>query len=217
MKTIKYIILGVILSSLVFSSFSFYPSKKNLTQEETVTFCETYTQEELISKLDPNGPFFTLVNMKGTVSESSRIGRCNKVDLKQLGEYTQSEVFRSKVQKDLIIVPGAEARDEMISLYALRKSSLNDAFPGSQDVDDVSVRLSDYNKSYELYISFSKSGEEKWATMTRLNKGRDIAILFKGKVLAAPRVQEEIKNGKCSISGDFTESEANALKTILEN
>lgn len=217
MKTIKYILLGVILSSLVFSSFSFYPSKKNSIKEETVIFCETYTQKELISKLDPNEPFFTLVNMKGTVPESSRIGRCNKADLKQLLDYTQSEVFRSKVQKDLIIAPGAKAREEMVSLYAIRKSSLNDVFPGRDDVDEVNVRLNDYNKSYDLLISFSQSGEENWAKMTKMNKGRDIAILFKGKVLAAPRVQEEIKNGKCSISGSYTESEANALKTVLEN
>ncbi len=53
--------------------------------------------------------------------------------------------------------------------------------------------------------------------MTRLNKGKDIAILFNGTVLAAPRVQEEIKNGKCMISGQFTESEIKQLKTVLEN
>ncbi len=217
MKTIKYIILGVILSSLVFSSFSFYPSKKSLIQEETVNFCLTYTQAELISKLDPKDTFFTLVNMEGTNPESSRIGNCHKDNLDLLWDYTRSEAFRSKVPRDLIIVPGAETKDEMISLYAIRKSSSNDVFPGGQDMDEVSVRLSDYNEHYDLYISFSKSGEEKWATITRLNKGRDIAILFKGKVLSAPRVQEEIKNGKCSISGNFTESEANALKTVLEN
>jgi len=51
--------------------------------------------------------------------------------------------------------------------------------------------------------------------MTRLNKGRDIAILFKGSVLAAPRLQEEIKNCECMISGTFTESEIKPLKSVF--
>ena len=68
-----------------------------------------------------------------------------------------------------------------------------------------------------LLFSFSGSGVEKWASMTGLNKGRDIAILFNGKVISAPRVQEEIKDGKCAISGKFSESEIKELKAILEN
>ena len=53
--------------------------------------------------------------------------------------------------------------------------------------------------------------------MTRLNKVRDIAILYGNKVISAPRVREEIKGGKCLISGNFTESEINKLKAVLEN
>ena len=41
MKTLKYIILGVILSSLVISSFSFSTSKNSSSQDEKLTFCET--------------------------------------------------------------------------------------------------------------------------------------------------------------------------------
>ena len=90
-------------------------------------------------------------------------------------------------------------------------------FPSGQDVEEVSVSLSDDEENYMLLFSFSESGAENWASMTRLNKGRDIAILFNGKVISAPRVQEEIKDGKCAISGKFTESEIKELKAILEN
>jgi SecD/SecF fusion protein len=55
-----------------------------------------------------------------------------------------------------------------------------------------------------------------WASLTRDNVGRNIAILFDGKVFGAPRVMEEIKNGECMISGNFTESELNRLKAALE-
>lgn len=215
MKTSKYIALGVILTSLVFSSFSFNPAKKSFTQ--AVTFCETYWQKEVLSKLDPEDQFFTWVQLEDTNPESSRIGRCHQDNLEDLWNYIQSEAFRAKVQKDLTIVPGDEARDQMISLYAIKKSASNDVFPSGQDLEEVSVSLDGDEENYMLLFSFSESGVEKWASMTRLNKGRDIAILFNGKVISAPRVQEEIKDGKCAISGKFTESEIKELKAILEN
>ena len=217
MKTLKYILLGVILSSLVFSSFSIFPSKKSFTQSGTVIFCETYSQQELISQLDPEERFFTMVNLENTDPESSRIGRCDEADLNRLWEHIQSEAFRAKVPEDLIIAAGAETKDQMIALYAIKKSASNNVFPTGSDVEEVSVSKDDQEDNYSLYISFSESGAEKWATMTRLNVGKDIAILFDSKVISAPRLREEIKNGKCSISGKFTESEINELKTVLEN
>ncbi len=208
MKTLKYIALGVILTSLVFSSF---------TQTETVIFSETYTQQEVLSKLDQDDHFFTWLQLEDTYPESSRIGRCHQANLEDVWNYVQSEGFRAKVQEDLIIVEGAEARDQMISLYAIKKSALNNELPSGQDLEEVSVSLDGDEENYMLLFSFSESGVEKWASMTRLNKGRDIAILFNGKVISAPRVQEEIKDGKCAISGKFTESEIKELKAILEN
>ncbi len=217
MKTLKYILLGVILSSLVFSSFSIYSSRKSFTQSGTVTFCETYSQQEVISKLDPEENFFTLVNMENTDPESSRIGRCDVADLNRLWEHIQSEAFRSKVQEDLIIAAGAETKDQMKALYAIKKNASNNVFPTGSDLEEVSVSKDDQEDNYSLYISFSESGAEKWASMTRLNVGKDIAILFDSKVISAPRLREEIKNGKCSISGKFTESEINELKAVFEN
>ena len=208
MKTLKYIVLGVILTSLVFSSF---------TQTETVTFSETYTQQEVISKLDQDDQFFTWVQLEDTYPESARIGRCHQDNLEDLWNYVQSEGFQAKVQKDLIIVEGAETRNHMSSLHAIKKSPSKDMFPSGQDVEEVSVSLSDDEENYMLLFSFSESGAENWASMTRLKKGKDIAILFNGKVISAPRVQEEIKDGKCAISGKFTESEIKELKAILEN
>jgi hypothetical protein len=217
MRTLKYAVLGVALISLLFSSFSFISLKNRLPQKEALTFCETYTQKEVISKLDSKDTFFTWVLMEGTDPESSRIGTCQEADLKHLWNYIQGEAFRSQLPGDLIIAVGAEAFNQMIPLYAIRKSVSNNSFPSQQDIDEVSIGKDNDEENYALYLSFSESGAEKWATMTRMNKGKAIAILFNGKVLAAPRVQEEIKNGKCMISGKYTEDEINTLKAAFEN
>lgn len=217
MKTLKYIALGVILASLIFSSFSFYPSRKSPVQTETVTFCETYTQQEVISKLNPDESFFTLVNLENTDPEGSRIGRCNEADLNRVWELIQSETFRSKVQEDLIIATGSEINDQMISLYAIKRNAPNNVFPTGSDLEEVSISKDDQKDNYMLNMSFSESGAKLWASMTRLNMGRSIAILFDGKVISAPMVREEIKDGKCTISGRFTEGEIKELKAVLEN
>jgi len=216
MKTLKYIILGVLLSSLVISSFSFSPSKNSLSQDEKITFCETYTQQELVSKLNSDAGFFSLVHLEGTNPESSRIGTCNESDMKALRTCVRSESFQNQVPNDLIIVAGAEASGQMVSLYAIREPASNDVFPSQQDLVEVSVS-EDNEDNYTLLMSFSESGAKKWASLTLKNKGRDIAILFDGKVIAAPRVTEEIKGGKCSISGSYTEEEIYRLKAALLN
>jgi len=217
MRTLKYILLGVILTSLVFSSFSIYTSKNRGVQTSHVRFCETYTQQEIISGLDKDDRFFTLVETDDTYPDNSRIGRCREADWKDLQNYTMSTSFRSKVPKDLIIAAGDQVKDHMISLYAIRESPSNGEIPTGADLEEVSVSSNNDGENYMLLFSFSKSGAEKWASMTRMNKGKDIAILNQGRVIAAPRVQEEIKDGKCAISGSYTESEINSLKAEFEN
>jgi hypothetical protein len=215
MKILKYIILGVILSSLLVGSFSFSPLRKSFNQKEKVTFSETYTQQELVSKLDPDEHFFTLVHTENTDPGSSRIGTCNRADLSAFWNYIQSEAYRSKLPEDLIIAAGAESSGPVIPLYAIRKPASTDHHPTQWDIVEVSVSL-DHPENYALLISFSESGAADWASMTRKSKGRDIAVLIDARVIAAPRVQEEIKGGKCLISGNFTEDEVNKLKAAFE-
>ena len=217
MKTIKYILLGAILSSLLFSSFYINPTRTGFLQSEEVTFCETFTQEELISKLDIGDRFFTWVEMENTAPGSSKIGRCSQDNLETLLEYIQSDGFKSKVPEDLIIVQGNQVTDQMINLFAIRKSPLKGEFPSGSDLEQVSISSSEDKETYMLSFSFSESGSKKWASMTRLNVGKDIAILSQGKVLAAPRLTEEITDGKCAISGNYTEDEVNKLKAAFEN
>jgi hypothetical protein len=216
MKTLKYILLGVMLSSLLLSSFNLFSSKRNPVQSSKLTFCETYTQQQLISGLDATGCFFNLIHMEGTDAESSLIGSCFESDLTDLMECIRNDSFQESVPEDLLVIPGNEAVNGMIPLYAIRRSATDNRFPLKQDLKEVSVRKGDHEGDYSLYISFNGSGAEKWAAMTRVNIGKDIAILYNGKVIASPRVREEIKNGNCMISGKFTGDEINDLKSALE-
>jgi hypothetical protein len=217
MKTIKLILMGVMLLSLILSSYFFPGFGKRVLQADEVTFCETYTQQEVLSKLDPDDHVFTWVQLEDSYPESSRIGFCDEANLDRLWEYINSQTFRSKVQKDLVIAEGIDANNQMVPLYAIRKGVSNDLLPKQQDLEEVSVSKSDSEENYALLMTFSESGAEKWASMTRLNVGRNIAILYGDKVISAPMVREEIKGGKCMISGKFNEADINELKSALTN
>jgi len=217
MKTIKYIILGIVISLIIMSSFSFSSSNKNFTQTESVRFCSTYTQQEVLARLNPEDKFYLLVETEHRDPESSWIGSCPESNIERLWEYVQSDAFKVKVKEDLNLVAGIDLEDGRIPIYAIRESHANREFPVHDDLEEVRIMGGSDEPDYVLLITFSESGSEKWAAMTRTNTGRDIAILSEGKVVAAPRVQEEIRNGRCMISGNFTESEINRIKAALEN
>ena len=52
--------------------------------------------------------------------------------------------------------------------------------------------------------------------LPRNSVGNCIAIVIDGVVYSAPVVREVIENGKCAISGNFSEGELEALKSVLE-
>ena len=53
-------------------------------------------------------------------------------------------------------------------------------------------------------FELTPSGAEKFAKITRENKGKQLAIMLDGKEQSAPRINEEIAGGSGSISGNFT-------------
>ena len=59
-------------------------------------------------------------------------------------------------------------------------------------------------------------GAKAWRRITSENVGSFIAITLDNQVYSAPRVNEEIPNGRSSISGSFDIKEAQILANILE-
>ena len=217
MKYIKWMGWGVILIALIGSSFSFASFGKKYPQSEKVIFCETYTQQEIVSKLATDDPLFKMIQLETNDPESSKLGNCSLADLDKVRDYVQSASFQSKVPGNLVIVAGAEEQGQKVRLYAIKQTDTKQPFPSKEDISAVGVDYYEPNDSYALTITFTESAAGKWAAMTKKNIGKDIAILYKNRVLSAPRVTEEIRGGKCMISGSFTENEAQKLKEILEN
>jgi SecD/SecF fusion protein len=83
--------------------------------------------------------------------------------------------------------------------------------------------ITDARKDYDqrqggvplISMSMNSEAAQKWKTITGANKGRCVAVVMDNMVFSAPRVNSEIAGGQSQITGNFTDSEADALAAIL--
>ncbi|MDP3556069.1 MAG: protein translocase subunit SecDF [Bacteroidota bacterium] len=83
--------------------------------------------------------------------------------------------------------------------------------------------ITDARKDYEqsqggvplISMSMNAEAAQKWATITGANVGKCVAVVMDNMVFSAPRVNGAITGGNSQITGNFTDSEADALAAIL--
>ena len=81
-------------------------------------------------------------------------------------------------------------------------------------ITDVTQKR-DQNENTTIQLSMNSEGAKIWQRLTRNNIGRSIAIILDDYVYSFPRVMSEINEGQISITGQFTEDEAQNLVNIL--
>ncbi len=104
---------------------------------------------------------------------------------------------------------------DLVFLHAL-KVGLNG---GAQlEGDKVIDARRDVSQSGDIEVSMTMNpqGANIWKNLTKANIGRSIAIVLDDVVYSSPNVQNEIPNGRSSITGNFDVDEANDLANILK-
>jgi preprotein translocase subunit SecD len=66
-------------------------------------------------------------------------------------------------------------------------------------------------------IALTDKGRDRLAQATRQNIGKRLVIAIDGKLLSAPRIMAEIKDGRAWISGRFTDQEATNLTARIDS
>jgi SecD/SecF fusion protein len=226
MKSILYIILGVIFISLIGSSLpnisNGFSSQRTDLYLETVNqhvpfgFFETYTWAEVLSALDPADRFFQLVNSEGRDKSGCLLGSCQESQASELWDYIHSDPFQKQLPADIRFAWGASQELQNRILFALKQPAGALKGPLLSHIREAKAKKSEHNASYELLISFTEEGTKLWAELTGANVGRSIAIVSNDLVYAAPMVREAIKHGECSISGNYAESDLTQILGILE-
>ena len=106
---------------------------------------------------------------------------------------------------------------QFIRLHVLKSTRNNQPAMDGKVVTDARVGTDPYTGEFNVSMNMNSEGAKRWANLTRENVGEALAIVLDGLVYSAPRVSEEIKGGSSSISGDFSQADADDLANILKS
>ncbi len=84
----------------------------------------------------------------------------------------------------------------------------------------ISSAVVNYNQmtgAPEVSMAMNSKGAIEWENITGENIGRQIAIVMDGQVYSYPNVQGKISGGNSSISGHFTQQDADDLANVLKS
>ncbi|MEM7181249.1 MAG: protein translocase subunit SecD [Spirochaetota bacterium] len=83
------------------------------------------------------------------------------------------------------------------------------------DLTDARPYYNPDTYNYSVSFSLTPNGTEKFFQLTKNNKGRNLAIVWGGKVVSNPRINDPIAGGRAEITGSFTNEEANRLSNVI--
>ncbi|MCX6272110.1 MAG: protein translocase subunit SecDF, partial [Bacteroidetes bacterium] len=126
-----------------------------------------------------------------------------------------ANIFPRNLKLAWTVKPTKE-QPEILQLVGLKVTSRDGTAPLTGDV--VVDARQDYSQTgqVEITMGMNTDGARTWARLTSENVGKCVAIVLDGYVYSFPRVNEEIPNGRSSISGNFTIEEAKDLANILK-
>ncbi len=126
-----------------------------------------------------------------------------------------TKIFPANVRWIWGHLPGKKQKPEILTLYAIRIPSGGKSIISDEDI--ASARGDIQNGKPEISLEMSPMGKQKWSNMTRNNIGKGIAMELNHFIYSAPTVNEEIKGGRSSITGDFTKKEMDELVKVLNS
>ena len=152
----------------------------------------------------------------------STVGYANVRDTAAVNKIIYSEAAERILPADLKLMWSAKPADGLTSknvyeLHALKITQSNGRAPLEGDV--ITDARDDFNQMGRPIVSMSMNsdGARRWATLTKANVGRAIAIVLDGVVYSAPRVSNEITGGNSEISGNFTIEDTKDLANTLKS
>ena len=110
-----------------------------------------------------------------------------------------------------------EKKSNLVGIHAMKVSTDNGR--ANMEGDVVASARESYDQKGHPCVSMTMTteGARDWATLTRKNIHRPIAIVLDDKVYSAPNVQNEIVGGNSEITGNFTPEDTRDLVNVLKS
>ena len=150
------------------------------------------------------------------------VGYANYRDTAEVNKMLAMKEAQTILPKELRLKWGVKAADfdksgQIYELYAIKSTERNGKAPLEGDVIvDARDEFDNYGKP-SVSMSMNTDGSRRWATLTKNNVGKAIAIVLDGYVYSAPNVNGEITGGNSQITGNFTPEVTKDLANVLKS
>lgn len=193
------------------NSWDLKTAENLLIQKGKFSFYETYSRESLSELLNGNSHLFSLLNPVAKNTDV-RIGCTSVSEIEKVTAYLNTLGINQKCK----FAWDQHSDNSNACLYAL-KSENGKALIDEKDIESVKSGQDKATKANVVDFTLKKSAAEIWADATKRNIDHAIAIVLDGKVLSAPIVRSAINEGKCEISGNYTEDQVKFIAALGNN
>ena len=180
---------------------------------------ETANNEAALAQLKKEHPLSSILQLGGY---GCVVGYANYKDTAEVNKLLAMKEAQTILPKELRLKWGVKAADfdksgQIYELYAIKSTERNGKAPLEGDVIvDAKDDYDNYGKP-SVSMSMNTDGSRRWATLTKNNVGKAIAIVLDGYVYSAPNVNGEITGGNSQITGNFTPEVTKDLANVLKS
>ena len=153
-------------------------------------------------------------------SDSWVAGVAHYSDTADVNRMLATSEAKAIIPRDLKFMWGVtpmDGTDSYYELYCIKSDNKNGLADLSGDVVVDSKADFDQHGNPCVSMAMNTEGARKWASLTKQNVGRGIAIVLDGYVYSAPRVNGEITGGRSEITGNFTVEATQDLANVLKS
>lgn len=158
-----------------------------------------------------------MITQEGRMITGPVIGHVAVDNMEKVEKWLALPRVKSLFPIDFVPMWSVKAVDKGETVYTLIAiKSTSDGVPplDGSVVTDARV-TNDPQRGFGVSMNMDAEGADIWARLTAQNKKKSIAIILDGYVYSYPTVQDEIRGGSSSITGDFSSSEATDLANVL--
>ena len=192
---------------------------EQLANEEDET---TLSDDEALAKFQSENPLYALLTpsySQNGPAQTARVGMAQVKDTAAINRMLAetASLFPRTMKLAWTVKPESYGGEtEFLELVALKMSRDNKCALGGEVITDA---RQDYGQSnqVEVTLQMNSEGAKAWKRLTGENIGKQVAIVLDNYVYSYPVVNDEIPNGRSSISGGGMQiEEAQDLANILK-
>jgi preprotein translocase subunit SecD len=184
-----------------------------LVQKGALAFYETYNSKSLSGLLNGDNHLFSLFNNSHPDDSVVEIGCASVKEVVKINDYINTLGLGQKCK-----FAWSQSFDKPdVCLYALKLNGEKGAIISETEIESVKCGQDKASKNNEIDIRLKEPAVKKWADATASNMNKAIAIVLDDNVLSAPIVRSVINGGHCTITGDFSQSQAAYIAALGNN